>query len=62
MLHDRRQMALLAREEGEEQRERRPPSPDPEKMFWPVAASTIDWWMCRAEPGSSAIGLAMKVA
>lgn len=33
-----------------------------EKMFLPVSASTMDWWMCIAEPGSSAIGLAMKVA
>jgi hypothetical protein len=28
----------------------------------PVAMSTTEWWMCMAEPGSSSIGLAMKVA
>ena len=31
-------------------------------MFRPVLASTTDWWMCIADPGSSCIGLAMKVA
>ncbi len=33
-----------------------------EKMFRPVRASTTDWWMCMAEPGSRDIGFAMKVA
>ena len=33
-----------------------------EKMLAPVPASTTDWWMCMAEPGSRDIGLAMKVA
>ncbi len=32
-----------------------------EKMFCP-AASITEWWMCMALPGSSWIGLAMKVA
>lgn len=33
-----------------------------EKMFSPLDMSTTDWWMCIAEPGSVAIGFAMKVA
>ena len=32
------------------------------KMFLPVAISSTLWWMCMALPGSSVIGLAMKVA
>jgi hypothetical protein len=31
-------------------------------MFLPEAMSTTEWWMCMADPGSVAIGLAMKVA
>ena len=33
-----------------------------EKMLRPVLASRTDWWMCMAEPGWLAMGLAMKVA
>jgi hypothetical protein len=34
----------------------------PAKMFLPVLVSTTEVWICMAEPGSPAIGLAMKVA
>ena len=34
----------------------------PVKTLRPVLRSTIDWWMCIAEPGWPWIGLAMKVA
>ncbi|MNL82683.1 hypothetical protein D3C87_2101200 [compost metagenome] len=32
------------------------------KIGCPLAISTTLWWMCMALPGSSPIGLAMKVA
>ena len=32
------------------------------KMLRPLFASITEWWMCMAEPGSVAIGFAMKVA
>ena len=34
----------------------------PEKIFSPVSISRIEWWICIADPGSSSMGLAMKVA
>jgi hypothetical protein len=36
--------------------------PGPPNSGLPVFRSTTDWWMCIEEPGSSAWGLAMKVA